>query len=336
MKGKGKRERGSGGKREVRNAASKLFYRSCSSPSLSLLLSFSAPLHPKLPVRPFLPVLPALLALFAACSSELEPFTESTDAPFALYGYLDASADTQFVRVSALRQTAGIGDDPLHAEVMLTNLGSGEQVVWRDSLLRLDDGTKARLFYAPLRVDVGAAYRLDVRRTTDGAATRATTEVPPRPGFQPGPPEERLGTVQQTVYWLGLTRRPSGTRLRYRVGETGDTAVQTVDLPYLPAGALGQVFTDEGVRDGWGFPVALSADRREVLRHLERPPDDSTLVLYDITMRIERLSAAWQDQENPANIENGFGFFGAVAAYEAAWQPDSMAVRAAGYVPLPR
>ena len=112
--------------------------------------------------------------------------------------------------------------------------------------------------------------------------------------------------------------------------------MQTVDLPYLPAGAPGQVLTETGVREGWGFPVALGADRREVLRHLERPADDSTLVLYDVTMRIERLSEAWRDPDDAANLENGFGFFGAIAAYEATWRPDSAAVRAAGYVPVSR
>ena len=322
-------ERGSGGKREGRSA-SKRFYLPCSS--------FSVPFHPKLPILSFLPTLPILLtlAVLAACSSELEPFTGTSEAPFALYGYLDANADTQFVRVSAVRHTPEDHGDPLDADVVLTDLGSGEQTIWQDSLLLLDDGTEARLFYAPLRVGAGTAYRLDVRRTADGAATQATTEVPSRPGFQPGLAEARFGSIRQTVYWLGLTRRPSETTLRYRVGEVGDTAVQVVELPYLMAGEAGQVSTDAGVRQGWGFPIFLSEDRREVLRRLERPATDSTLALYDVTMRIERLSAAWGEQENPINIENGFGFFGAVAAYEATWRPDSMAVRALGYAPLPR
>ncbi|TVQ04901.1 MAG: hypothetical protein EA359_04900 [Balneolaceae bacterium] len=38
--------------------------------------------------------------LFIACDEPFQPLLENNSAPFSIYGYLDATADTQWVRVT--------------------------------------------------------------------------------------------------------------------------------------------------------------------------------------------------------------------------------------------
>ena len=51
--------------------------------------------------------LPLIALVLAACEVPLDPIAES-DLSFALSGYLDASADTQWVRVERVDPVAGV------------------------------------------------------------------------------------------------------------------------------------------------------------------------------------------------------------------------------------
>ena len=243
---------------------------------------------------------------------------------FALFGYLDTNADTQFVRVSPLRETLEPSPEGRPARAMTTLLGTGAEVAWQDSLVRLDNGQMGLLFYAQLPIEPGDTYRLEIHGA-DGEVTRAVTQIPPRVRLDPGPVvlnfSERL---IQRVTLLDQQREPRSLNVRYRVSASGAADTVTVSLP---------LFVIDGASRGLEVTVPLESNRVDVLRRLGVPPEDSTVVLHELGLEIEQLSDEWQIPQVPVNIENGFGFFGAVAHYVETWTLEAPEVLALGYQP---
>ena len=120
--------------------------------------------------------LTALLLVLAGCSTEFDPRAES-ETYFALWGALDATADTQFVRVAALRGTLDREAGPIDAVVTLVRLDTDERWPMADSTVSLSNGTQVHAFWTAADVEPEATYRIDVRRS-DGAETRATVQIP--------------------------------------------------------------------------------------------------------------------------------------------------------------
>ena len=119
-------------------------------------------------------LLPVLLAvLLAGCETALDPLDE-TDRYFTLSGYLDASADTQFVRVEPISPMVATASGPLDVRVTLE--GPGGVSALEQRVLVFETGP-AHLFWTTAEVAPGATYRLTVERP-DGAATRATVRLP--------------------------------------------------------------------------------------------------------------------------------------------------------------
>ncbi|RMF65573.1 MAG: DUF4249 family protein [Bacteroidetes bacterium] len=133
-------------------------------------------------LRPILPLLGFLALMLGACDTAVSPLRDDPDAFFALHGYLDTGADTQYVRVQALRSTVAPETTAfLDATVHSLDEATGATRAWHDSLVTLEDGRPGHLFFAPFRPEPGRTYRLVVTRS-DGARTEAriTTPAPPR------------------------------------------------------------------------------------------------------------------------------------------------------------
>lgn len=62
------------------------------------------------------------IILLAGCDQTFEPIQENNQYYFSLYGYLDAAADTQWVRVGPARQDINETPDPAGIEVTLEDL----------------------------------------------------------------------------------------------------------------------------------------------------------------------------------------------------------------------
>jgi hypothetical protein len=126
----------------------------------------------------------ALAAAFsAACDDTLDPWSDNTVGPFAIYGYLDLNADTQWVRVAPVRRNLLPEPQAIDAVVTLEELGSGRVITLSDSLFTFTDPSLGAIGYAhnfwtTERLDPEATYRLVARRS-DGATTTATVEMPP-------------------------------------------------------------------------------------------------------------------------------------------------------------
>lgn len=123
--------------------------------------------------------------LTAACDESFEPRAPSGLA-FSVFGYLDASADTQWIRVMPLRPLRLAPPDTLHASVTLEHLGTGGIIELRDSLFRFSsysdpdigsEGAYVHNFWTQENIEPGATYRFAATQEGKESAA-AVVEIP--------------------------------------------------------------------------------------------------------------------------------------------------------------
>lgn len=120
------------------------------------------------------------LFLLTSCDQTFQPIQNSSNSPFSMYGYLDASADTQIVRITPLQnQLSTITQKPA-MQVTLEDLDSEATQVMKDSLqfFYMPSGYTALNSSATIDLDFGHSYRLIAERT-DGASSSVTVTIPP-------------------------------------------------------------------------------------------------------------------------------------------------------------
>ncbi len=125
-------------------------------------------------------------AVVAACDETFEP-TAPTELAFSVFGYLDASADTQWIRIMPIRPLKVTAPDTLDATVTLEHLGTGRIVELADSLFRFSshgdptlgsEGVYLHNFWTREDIEPGATYRFSARRAGKAPA-EAIVEIPP-------------------------------------------------------------------------------------------------------------------------------------------------------------
>ena len=110
----------------------------------------------------------------AACEAPLDPIAPS-GLHFSLSGYLDASSDTQWVRVEPLAPTADPTTGPIDAEVALVLPDGDRQRMAQE--VRIFPTGPAHLFWTTAPVEPGRTYRV-VARATDGSEARTDVAIP--------------------------------------------------------------------------------------------------------------------------------------------------------------
>ena len=119
-----------------------------------------------------------------ACDDSFLPI-EPSGLQFSILGYLDASADTQWIRVTPIRPVATTSPDPLAARVTLQDLGTNHIIELRDSVFRFNssdpdlgsDGVYLHNYWTTERIEPGATYRLSVASDGEEPA-EAVVQVP--------------------------------------------------------------------------------------------------------------------------------------------------------------
>jgi hypothetical protein len=122
----------------------------------------------------------ALTAVAAACDESFEP-TAPSDFAFSVFGYLDASADTQWIRVMPIRPLRTTSPGPLAATVTLEHLGTGRIIQLEDSVFEFSPTSEGAFyvhnFWTPEDIEPGATYRFSARREGKEPA-EAVVEIP--------------------------------------------------------------------------------------------------------------------------------------------------------------
>lgn len=121
--------------------------------------------------------------LAASCDDSFEPIDRSGPA-FSVFGYLDASADTQWIRINSLRRATLVeSPEPSGVAVSVEHLGTGKTIALRDSAIRYEDmmgsgSLYAHNFWTAERLEPGASYRLRAE-SRDGEVAESVVRIPP-------------------------------------------------------------------------------------------------------------------------------------------------------------
>lgn len=120
-----------------------------------------------------------------ACDDSFSPIARG-EVHLSVFGYLDASADTQWVRVMPIRPVVLTTPDSLGAEVTLEPLGTGPIIRMRDSVFHFShyvnadvgsQGAYLHNFWTAERIEPGGAYRFSVSWNGEEPA-EALVEIP--------------------------------------------------------------------------------------------------------------------------------------------------------------
>lgn len=82
----------------------------------------------------------SLFSLFSGCDQTFNPIRDNYRAPFSMFGYLDVSADTQWVRVTPVRGQIDLSTTVPEMFVSVEDLKSGNRATFKDSLFLHGDG----------------------------------------------------------------------------------------------------------------------------------------------------------------------------------------------------
>lgn len=288
--------------------------------------------------------------LFSSCEDDVDAII-GTEKPFTIWGFINAGADTQFVRVFPINDQllTDTGED-IDARVYSTNLTTGEQLEWNYENVQFDSLISGHVFWSTFRGQPEHRYLLEVVRS-DGATSSVTVTVPPEVTFSV---EVNPNSTRIPVSIEGSIPNLVGVRVTYNA----------VNVPPLQAWPVGTVVADpvqlpvtlgydnliELEGDKWTFVVDMVRDFDAVSRiyglnclitsELGSAPD-----VWLRTMEISALAAdsTWDPpggEFDPnalavpgtfSNVENGFGFFGAGQSNNITVSPDESVSLAAGY-----
>lgn len=264
-----------------------------------------------------------LFLMCTACSNVVDPMAEGAEKPrYYVYGFLDSSADTQYVRLQALRSQPERQELPQDRPVVRTrSLESEQPAIWQDSLVTLDDGTTGLLYYAVFTPAPGSHHELEILQSGE-VITRATTTVPEVPGLHVEPVQSDSEPVQQFVTLSGFRRIPEDASTFYWIVIRED-APRKITFPYTQGGTVST--------EGWNVIVHLARDLAAVRSQLGLSPQDTTAQFCGIGIVTSELSSEWQTLPSRGNVQNGAGFFGSVGRYVHTWSLDEETIRSLGF-----
>lgn len=249
-------------------------------------------------------LLAALLLALAACEVPLDPI-EPSDLYYSMSGYLDASADTQWVRVEPLARTADPEPGPLDAAVTLADVASGAEVALTQDVRMFATGP-GHLFWTTTDVALGGRYRVAARRP-DGAEASTAVEIPADGSFTVAVQTGRK--TCPTAVTVSGAERVVDVQTRYVVVRGG----RRTEYRYSHA------HTFEKLPDGSVRASIYYADDAERM-HLDPllEPGPAGIVVSDVVVAVS--TAAWPDpvglsledilQIESFGVENGLGFVG--------------------------
>lgn len=252
-----------------------------------------------------------LLITLSGCEP-FQPFQQSRHH-FSIMGYLDATADTQWVRVAPIRE--GVDTPTVLPDMVVTleDLQSGEAVVMQDSLFRKPGGFYYLNFWTDMEIKPGQTYRLMAERP-DGKSSRATVTIPedfPTPVLMTG------GGGPSGHLMMKDMDRIADVRTIWRLPGIPDSTVPYRSVPY-------REFVRSWTSDDYDFTVSISIGRDAwyLYRRIGLyPPIGASLLDIPRQIFVAAGGPEWNDEIPPlsdleynafperfSNVENGIGY----------------------------
>jgi len=295
-----------------------------------------------------IPVVAILLVaalLFAACEDTVHPIIES-DRQLTLWGTFDMNADRQYLRVVPIREILDVRiSEAPELNVTSTDLDLGEQVEWRDSTIIFQNGNPGLLFFADLKVVPTHTYRIEVSSPELPLVTSAETTIPAIPEAEIFP-ERVLRFVSpsgftisglQDLTWHDVRQYPYQIEHWYRFLEFGNLGFIDYKLPFIPP----EITYNPGL-DDLDMTLNLVRHRDSIQKYINL----AQVRLVGLGQTITVLDDAFVppggvfDPEllaqpgTMSNVENGFGFLGAVGRFSIEWMISDSSAALMSFVPL--
>ncbi|MEX0647884.1 MAG: hypothetical protein WEA56_10410 [Balneolaceae bacterium] len=248
----------------------------------------------------------ALFSWFLITGCEpFEPLQENERHFFSVNGVLDASADTQWVRVMPVRESLNMEPGLPVPAVTLQHPESGDSVTMNDSLVDYRDGRYAYLFWTTMEVHPEQTYHLTVEG--DGQTSRAEATLP-----EDFPvPEFRNPEFNGDILLVEQVKHLADVQVIYRLRFDGSGEIFEWVFPHLQNSAFippdtyrasinAGTMRTKIIESYCGFTVT----ERTVFVAAGGPdwPDFISLDKYTVTL----------PDGDYSNIENGVGFFGGI------------------------
>ena len=267
------------------------------------------------------------------------------DRPFTIWGYLDAHADTQRVRVFSIEERLGVDRaGPIDAMVTSTNLTTGESHTWIDREITYSDSSVGHVFEAAFRARYEERYRLSVRRS-DGAESSAEVTIPPPVKVELTDERNRVivpiqihgkppNLVDATIIYDAITLPPANP------WPPGSATPPAIRLP-VEVSYSGK---EEPTDNGWRYEINLRDDFAIVQEQFELSCLSRDLIalrrIYFQFLAADEQWAPPNDSFDPnlliepgtfSNVENGYGFFGGGYTVSISWRPSEIILSNIGY-----
>lgn len=117
------------------------------------------------------------MPVLSGCDQTFQPLQKNNLYNFTIYGYLDASTDTQWIRVAPARQEFNMPPVVPEIRVTLEDLQIGNTVVMNDSLVVSGSGFNYLNYWTTMDIEHGQTYRLRAERP-DGSSSAVLVTVP--------------------------------------------------------------------------------------------------------------------------------------------------------------
>lgn len=112
------------------------------------------------------------LILMSGCNDSFQPLKENNQYNFNISGYLDASADTQWIRVGTIRESINEPPDPKGIKVTLKDLQNDNIVVMNDSVF---SGNGFLNYWTTMPIGKDQTYRITAESIDKKASTVTVT-----------------------------------------------------------------------------------------------------------------------------------------------------------------
>ena len=264
-------------------------------------------------------LLPAAAVLLLSACDESIPTPDAINETYTLWGAFDPRSEVQAVRVVPITDTVGLGSrDALDVTVLSTDLATGAETVWRDSVVQYANGAIGHVYLGEVKPDFESRHVFRVVRP-EGQEISALVPVPPLV-------EPLLQTVGVTarevtypIFWPGAPQVNAPTLTFFL--ESGTCVQDSVQIPFPGA--------SDPAEFGWQMAFRLNEESAPIAARFEEP-----MALLRLTVRGEVASEGWRlplaaarDRDllvQPTvltNVENGFGFIGSAYRTSLTWSP---------------
>lgn len=290
-----------------------------------------------------------LLTVFG-CEESVDPIIGS-EFPFTIWGFMNAGADTQYVRVypisDELLLNAGSSID---AQVFSTDLTTGERREWTYKTFFFDSLSAGHIYWSPFHAEHKHRYRLEVVRS-DGAISSAEVAVPAAVKFEMTLAENQ---IIFPIRIIGDAPNLVGPKVTYRAINIPPSNAWPPGTPIYPAVLHHVTIPYEKALtrepDGWRLTINIVRDTVDVRSEFRgsclitsAQGSAPNIWVWDVEFTAVAADSAWNPPGGVfdpdilavpgtlSNVENGYGFFGAGVGIRHRWEPDIDALERAGY-----